>query len=246
MQKTTKAKPLSIISDLFGTPLTIHPVLIWDEEEATLVDAGFPGQLEQLREAMEREGVALRKLRHLIVTHQDWDHIGAIPEIRNALGSQIEICAHGAEKPYLEGEIPYIKMTPERAAARIAALPEQLRPRAAKALSSIPTFSVDRLLADGEILPWHGGIQVIHTPGHTPGHVCLLLTDHRLLIAGDQLRVEAGRLVGPAPEHTPDMATATHSLTKLLPLPIDQITCYHGGAYSSNISALLAELASSQ
>ncbi len=243
MKMATQVEVLSITSDLFGPPMTIHPVLIWDEAGATLVDAGFPGQFEQLKASVEQAGVAFSRLRRLIVTHQDWDHIGTIPQIKSALGGAIEICAHGDEKPYLEGQLSYIKMTPERAASRLAALSERLRPEAAKALAAIPIFSVDRLLADGETLPWHGGIQIIHTPGHTPGHICLLLPAHRLLIAGDQLRIEDGRLVGPAAEHTPDMQAARHSLQKLLDLPADRIACYHGGVYSSGIPARLAELA---
>lgn len=239
--KNTQVKALSITSNLFGTLTTIHPVLIWDDAGATLVDAGYPGQLAQLKQAIEQEGVSFAQLRRIILTHQDWDHIGTILEFREALGEQLEICAHAAEKPYLQGELPYLKMTPERAATRLAALPEELRPRAAKALSSIPTFSVDRPLSDGEILPWHGGIRVIHTPGHTPGHICLL-TNNGVLVAGDQLRVDGGQLVGPAPEYTPDMPAAIQSLAKLLNLPIKQIACYHGGVYDANIPARLMEL----
>jgi len=35
------------------------------------------------------------------------------------------------------------------------------------------TVNVDKTLEDGEELPFCGGITVIHTPGHTPGHICL-------------------------------------------------------------------------
>jgi len=83
------------------------------------------------------------------------------------------------------------------------------------------------------------------TPGHTPGHVCLYIKSHRLLIAGDQLRVEDGFLVGPAEMYTPDMPTALKSLTKLADFDIDSVICYHGGLYGPNASSRIAELANS-
>ena len=44
---------LDLQMDMFGTPTSVRPTLLWDDEEGVLVDAGFPGQLEQLREEIE-------------------------------------------------------------------------------------------------------------------------------------------------------------------------------------------------
>ena len=49
------------------------------------------------------------------------------------------------------------------------------------------TVGVDRIVEDGEELPFCGGITVIHTPGHTPGHICLYIGQNKTLIAGDAL-----------------------------------------------------------
>jgi glyoxylase-like metal-dependent hydrolase (beta-lactamase superfamily II) len=46
---------------------------------------------------------------------------------------------------------------------------------------------VDRELTDGEVLDSAGGVLVVHTPGHTPGHVSLLHLDSRTLITGDAI-----------------------------------------------------------
>jgi glyoxylase-like metal-dependent hydrolase (beta-lactamase superfamily II) len=47
--------------------------------------------------------------------------------------------------------------------------------------------AVAQELSDGDVLPVAGGIQVIHTPGHTPGHISLLHSDSGVLITGDAI-----------------------------------------------------------
>jgi glyoxylase-like metal-dependent hydrolase (beta-lactamase superfamily II) len=101
---------------------------------------------------------------------------------------------------------------------------------------------VDHVLKGGEELPIHGGITVIPTPGHTPGHVCYYLKAQGLLLAGDALRVENGSLIGPSPMATPDMRRAVASLRNLLPYRIDAILCYHGGLTRQDIPARLSAL----
>ena len=74
----TGVEVLELPMDLFGAPTSVHPTLVWDDEGAVLIDAGFPGQLEQLREAVEDAGVSFNRIRKVVVTHQDIDHIGGI------------------------------------------------------------------------------------------------------------------------------------------------------------------------
>ncbi len=242
MTDKASIRSLAVDADIFGSPITIHPVLISDEADgATLVDAGYPGLFPRLRQAIERAGVPLHQLRRVILTHQDWDHTGTLPDLL-AAGPGILVCAHRLEKPYIEGTLPDYKLTPEKIAARIAALPPEMRPGAAATFAALPNAPVGRTLEDGELLPWHGGLEIIHVPGHTPGNICLYLKSHRLLIAGDQLRVVDGALAGPAPEHTPDMPAALASLQKLAAYDIDTVLCYHGGPYGPDANSRIAAL----
>lgn len=84
-------------------------------------------------------------------------------------------------------------------------------------------------------------MEVIHTPGHTPGHLCLYFPNEKVLLAGDALRVVDGQLEGPGPQVTPDMPTALRSLEKL-PSDVQWILCYHGGLFGPNAGSRLAEL----
>ena len=245
MKSEAKIKDLSLDMNILGTQSTIHPVLIWDDAEATLVDTGYPDQFEPLKQAVIQAGVPFTQIRRVIITHQDWDHIGTLLDIMSAQNGHVDFLAHASERPYIEGTLPYIKMTPQLIATRLQSLPQELRTEAIALFNKIPIAPITRTLVDGEKLPFHGGIDVIHTPGHTPGHICLYLRSHRLLIAGDQLCVENGLLVGPAEMYTPDMPTALKSLAKLADYDINYVICYHGGLYGPNASSRIAELANS-
>ena len=87
----------------------IHPILLWDQEMAVLIDTGFPGQIEDLRVAMNKVRVSFDKLKVVILTHQDIDHIGSLPEILQEFGNNIKVYAHDLDKPYIQGDLPLLK-----------------------------------------------------------------------------------------------------------------------------------------
>lgn len=84
----------------------IHPVLLWDPDTTVLIDTGFPGQMEDLRAAMQKAGVSLDKLTAVILTHQDVDHIGCLPEILQECGNHVSVYAHELDQPYIQGGAP--------------------------------------------------------------------------------------------------------------------------------------------
>lgn len=222
----------------------IHPTLIWDNDTVVLVDTGFPGQLQQIREAMDGAGVPFDRLDTVIITHQDIDHIGTLPDIIRESSHTVEVLSHEEERPYIEGRKPLIKMNRERLSKMAASLPDEQRQRMEALFAHPPTANVTTVVADEQVLPHCGGITVIFTPGHTPGHLCLYLNKSKTLIAGDALVSVDGELRGPNPQATHDMATALHSLKKLTHYDITTVVCYHGGIYRDSANKRLAELAS--
>ncbi|PZT52052.1 MBL fold metallo-hydrolase [Paenibacillus silvae] len=216
----------------------IHPVLLRDEDGYTLVDTGMIGQFAELEATLADLNVSLSDIKRVILTHQDMDHIGNLGALLDAIPG-LEVWAHADEIPYVTGTKPLIKFTPERRAmlpAPVLALADQL-------LMQLPEINISRTLVDGDILPLQGGTQVIHTPGHTPGHVCLYFGEQQFLLAADELRVVDDVLVGPAPPATPDMPEALRSLKKLTGLKLNKVLCYHGGEYTLNPEKRIAELA---
>jgi glyoxylase-like metal-dependent hydrolase (beta-lactamase superfamily II) len=234
---------LELSMNVMGNVSTIYPTLLWDENEAVLVDTGTPGQLPAIREAFEKAGVPFNKLSKVILTHQDFDHIGSLPELLKEFEGPIEVLAHKEDKPYIEGDIPFIKMNKEMMLKRIEALPTEQREQFLSLLNTPITSKVDTIIEDGQVLPYCGGITVIFTPGHTPGHISLYHHDSKTLITGDAIVADNGKLVGPNPNATPDMDQAYESLKKFTSYDIETVICYHGGVCTDNVKKQLAVLA---
>lgn len=185
----------------------IHPILLWDDEMAVLIDTGFPGQIEDIQVEMEKVGVSFDKLKVVILTHQDIDHIGSLPELLQRCGNNIKVYAHELDKPYIEGDLPLLKEGN---------------------VENRPKGKVSDTVIDGQELPYCGGILILHTPGHTPGHISLYLKRSKILIAGDSMYSVNGMLGGIHAPTTINIKEAKQSLKKYLNLHIESIVCYHG------------------
>ncbi|MDR7318248.1 MBL fold metallo-hydrolase [Brevibacillus nitrificans] len=201
--------------------MAFHPVLLFDQEMAVLIDTGFPGQYEELKVAIEKAGASVHLLQAVILTHQDVDHIGNLPELLQETGGHIRVYAHEQEVPYIQGQLPLIKDE------------HFLHP---------PKGNVTDLLEDGQVLPFFGGIQVIHTPGHTAGHVSLYLRQSKTLIAGDSMYSVDGKLMGLHVPTALDPEMAQRSLKKYADYEIAYVICYHGGVSTQDIQAQIGAL----
>ena len=231
------------ISIITGQQTSIHPTLIWDDDAVILIDTGYPGQLPLFMKAIEGTGNSLSRLNTIIVTHHDLDHIGGLVDLRAETSGRIRILAHEIEKPYINGEKRPLKL-----AQMGENQPEFSQEKKAfydkfKAGFQKSFIEVDITLKDGEVLPECGGIMVVHTPGHTLGHICLLHQPGKILVAGDLLRVESGKLTLTPDSLNYDNNLYKESLKKLTELDISSVICYHGGFFDDNPNQRIAELA---
>src|SRR5215213_5255207 len=220
---------LSIPRGSQGADGFLNLTLVLDEDNGnTLVDAGLPGQAEAIDAALAEASIVLRDLRHIIFTHQDLDRIGSGAALVRQSGAKV--LAHPADAPYIDGSLRPLKVTPE--------MLEQ-RPQMREVLDRLEPVRVDEHLDDGERLDLAGGIRVIFTPGHTPGHLSLYLERPKVLVAGDALTAEEGRLNGPNPPLTLDVREAVRSVKRLAELDVDTIVCYHGGVVGEDANGQL-------
>lgn len=109
--------------------------------------------------------------------------------------------------------------------------------------ADLPAISADRpltALEDGDTV---FDLQVLATPGHTPGHIAVLDPVNGVLVAGDALNTAAGTVTGPNPQFSEDMTTAAASVARLGSLAFGTLLVGHGDPITSGASTLVAALA---
>lgn len=169
------------ISDLLNSY-----ILLDDDGSVTLVDCGLARGAAKVRAALAEVGRGPSDVQRVILTHAHSDHAGGAAEIvRDADVLGVE--AHPEDHPYLlSGMAPPVNAG--RTAGRI------LNRLQSGSFEPVP---IARGLQDGEFLPVAGGLQVLHTPGHTPGHVSLLHPDSGWLLTGDCILHPFRRMIWP-------------------------------------------------
>lgn len=185
-------------------PLAENPYLLWcsDTMAAIIVDPG--DEAEMLWQAITAAGVDLQAI---VLTHAHLDHVGAVTAIRERAG--VPVYLHPADNELL------------------ALAPEQGR---RFGMHIEPVAPADHALHHGDVIPvGNVRLAVLHTPGHSPGSVCLYAGDDHLVIAGDTLfRQGVGRTDLPGGSWD-QLEHAIH--THLWPLPADtRVLPGHGGA----------------
>lgn len=233
---------LDIEFEYNGQKQTITPVLLQDERDLILVDCGYPDFVPLLEAAANRHGVTLGQVTKLIATHHDMDHIGSLAALKRTY-PHIEIVSHELEKEHVEGARKSLRL--EQAESTLDDLPAEAKPSAEqfiRFLQSIEPVAVDRTVSSGEKLPWCDGIEIVHTPGHMPGHISLYLPAGKTLVAADAVVIEEGRLEIANPMYTLDLEEAIRSVERLLDYDIERILCYHGGLYPGDARQALRRL----
>ena len=227
---------LKIVPDWGDASNAIYPVLLRDEEHLVLIDSGYVGSHTLLSAAMEAHGVSLDQLTHVIITHHDHDHVGALAALKRS-NPRIQIVSSAAEAPYIAGTMPALRLTQARA------IQPTLTGDAAAAglgfiglLEQVEPVDVDWTVSGGDVLPFCGGCEVVATPGHTPGHLSLYLPASRALIAGDAAVLDSGKLVLANPRYAENLALAEQSFRKIAAIDAETIVCYHGGVLTREVA----------
>lgn len=148
-----------------------------DDGTLTLVDAGTRVAPRPLLAALAALGKAPGDLTHLLLSHAHNDHAGGARAMVDATGSAVQ--THEREAVYVrEGRMPNAD-TSTRGGRLMQRLPGRLK--------GFAKVGVDATFQDGDVLPLAGGVHVVHTPGHTPGHCSFLHPSSGVLVTGDAI-----------------------------------------------------------
>ena len=202
-----------------------------------LVDTGTPGDARRLEAMLRADGFDPAQIKIIFLTHGAVDHIGSAAHFQGL--SHAQVMAHQADVPLVEGRA---QRTPARTGVGWLIAP------VFAVLSLTPMFkvtpvTVDRTVAEGDTLP--DGWRVLYLPGHTPGLVGLYNPDKKVVLPGDSISNQGGKLAPPPAIFTPDMDTAHASICKLAEYDFEVLGPGHGSAITQRASAAVCRLADS-
>ena len=187
------------------TPFSQNCTLIWDEDtrEAVVVDPG--GDVEKIQAAIAQNSLDVRAIW---LTHGHLDHAGGVNELRAALGEGVQVVGPD-----------------QRDEPLLASLAEQ---GAMFGLRGLQNVTPDRWLSEGESVSVGSHVfEVLHCPGHTPGHVVFVNHAAKFAQVGDVLfQGSVGRTDFPYGDHA---ALIDAIRAKLLTLGDEyRFVCGHG------------------
>ncbi len=224
---------LPIEFEFNGQMQRIYPSLIVLNDQLTLVDTGYPNFLPLIEKEIIKNGFDLKKLRNIIITHYDDDHIGSLFDFKVKY-PWINVIASEVESKFISGEEKSERLV--QAEEMLEVLPNEEKEFGEwfiQQLKSLKHVSVDYKVKDGDKI-LDGACIVVETPGHTSGHISLYIPSLNSVITGDAAVNENEKLAIANPHFCLNIEKAEESLKKLQNLNAENYYCYHGGKLTLN------------
>ena len=192
--------------------------VLFEGDRLVVIDAAMPGRAGAVWRYLDWLGYSPEAVDEIWLTHGDIDHMGSVAALK--AGSGAKVVAHRADVPLVDGQ----------ADRRLGPLPlaeayERLFNWAIRRVLRYRPIPVDHPVEDGDDL---GGWQVVHVPGHTPGSVSFYHPARKIIVVGDALNYQKGRLGAPPPLFSYDMAQAYASIQKIAALDFEVCCFGHG------------------
>lgn len=186
-----------------------------------LIDTGTQPDASDLIADIEETGYKATDIESIVITHTHPDHVGGLAYLKDV--SDARIAAHEIEADFISKKKIYDGPP-------------------GPASQGHPGTPIDDLLKDAQT---YDGLLVIHTPGHTPGHISLLDTELELLIAGDALRNDPAGLAPMPDMYTQNPLVHRESIKKLNNFNFKHLIVGHGDPVEHHAKDMLNKLVSS-
>jgi glyoxylase-like metal-dependent hydrolase (beta-lactamase superfamily II) len=195
-----------------------NPYLIVDADGLTLIDCGLPRSERKILTYITSLGYQPTDLKNILITHADGDHVGGLQPLQTA-SSAITFASQAEAQAIRQGR-----------RSRPLNLKNWQKPffSLLMVFFKVKPALVEAILEDGQILPILGGLQVVATPGHTPGHLSYYLPTQGVLFCGDSIRISNRQLQASTGINTWDGKMAGESAQKQDALKAKIICAGHG------------------
>lgn len=234
---------MRIVPISLPTPFYIGPVNVYliAEDPITLIDTGPKTKeaIEALQDGLRKAGFRVSDIRRIVLTHSHEDHCGLAHSLRDE-AKDAEVLIHDWETGHRAARLEYEE---NRALLSRAGLPENEIQWMRRMYDSVRQYADSfedheyNSLHDGGTLEFSSGtLEVIHTPGHTPGSCSFLREADRTIIAGDCVlkRITPNPILSPDPidktRRFPSLAEYQVSLARLRSLAPTLVYGGHGDA----------------
>lgn len=200
----------------------VNVFLIEDGDQITVIDTGYSNSDQPILEAVRSLGKQPADITNIVLTHCHPDHAGSVAALKAATNARTWM--HRVDAEVVRGNTPMVRSTPA------PGIHNQILYRLLikNVPPYVPAAVIDCEVRDGDVLPIGGGLQAIHTPGHSMGHLAFLLQrDGGLLFAGDACSNLP--LLGYSIVYD-DLAAGRRSLAKLAQVETSAICFGHGKA----------------
>ncbi|MFD2200823.1 MBL fold metallo-hydrolase [Shivajiella indica] len=222
--------------------ITLYPSIIRKGDKVFLIDCGYEESFEEFFIALKNEGLCIDQINGIFISHDDIDHLGGLKKFKEK-NKSIQIFCGVLEENSISGKIKSERLI--QAENLLDSMPDISKSWALdfiQSLKDIKRFEVDKTFEDGEV--FENDIIIIHTPGHTRGHISFFIPEQKTLIANDALVLENGEFGLANPSFTLDLQNAINSIHKLKELKPQKVICYHGGILEMDIDSKLDKLIS--
>jgi glyoxylase-like metal-dependent hydrolase (beta-lactamase superfamily II) len=216
--------------------LVANVYLLQSDNGAALIDSGTTMDADRILTQISQAGYDASNIHSIVITHMHGDHAGGAPKLSQYFDAQI--MAHREDAPYIS------KTARVTAFASFKHLVNWLDNNL---VLPHPPCKVTRLLEEGDKIDALSGCEIIDSPGHTAGSICLYQPDRQIMFCGDALfnanpvtRKPGLRL--PLRLVTMDNAQALQTVRKLARLPIKVLCFGHGEPIMEDVGEKLDKL----
>lgn len=206
-------------------PIGIDNCFLLRGEQTILIDGGAWGGLPSFKRRLQDLGVDPAEIALILLTHGHWDHITCLSDIQKMTGAKVAVHARdqfmveSGEPPFPDGVNTWGRLMSWSAKALLR--------------QKLPKVKVDVVIGDEGLSLQEFGIpgKVVYTPGHSMGHVSVILESGEAFVGDMAMNDWYLRLTPGLPILADDIRMVVESWKKILPLGIKRVYPAHGGDF---------------